>query len=282
MSAVIKTTVFIWLGSLAAGLGLKGFLIPNQFIDGGITGISMLISHVSGLPLAGFIILINIPFLFLAYQQLGKNLMFNSLIAIITLSIVLWLIPFPIITTDKLLVASFGGFFLGLGIGLAVRGGAVLDGTEILAIYASKNTGLTIGDIILILNILIFSVAAYLLSIETSLYAILTYLVASRTLDFVIEGFEEYLGVTIISEKSEEIRKMIVYELGHGVTVYKGTRGFETSKSIDIIFTVITRLEVSRLQNAIQSIDSKAFIIMHSIKDTRGGMIKKRAQPSSY
>lgn len=171
-------------------------------------------------------------------------------------------------------------FFLGLGIGLAVRGGAVLDGTEILAIYISKKTSLTIGDIILVFNILIFAVAAYLLTMEIALYAILTYLVASKTLDFVLEGFEEYLGVIIISEQSETIRQMIIHELGNGVTIYKGMKGYEASKSVNIIFTVITRLEISRLQNEIEKIDPKAFVIMHSIKDTRGGMIRKRPHKS--
>ena len=182
-------------------------------------------------------------------------------------------------THDKLLVAVFGGFFLGLGIGLTVRGGAVLDGTEVLALALSRKLRTTAGDIIMMINILIFSSAAYFLSVETALYSMITYLAASRTLDFVIEGIEEYTGVTIISTHHEELRLMITQKLGRGVTVYQGRRGFGkhgTTSEMDIIFTVITRLEVSKLSSEIEKIDPNAFVVMHSIKDTRGGMIKKR------
>ena len=174
----------------------------------------------------------------------------------------------------------FGGFFLGAGIGLAMRGGGVIDGTEVMAIYFSKKTGLTIGDIILIVNIIIFSFAAWLLSFETALYSILTYLSASKTVDFIIEGIEEYTGVTIISAKNEELRIMITEKLGRGVTVYKGTRGYgktgEKKGEIDILYSVITRLEVARLNTEIEKIDPAAFVIMNRVKDTKGGMIKKR------
>jgi uncharacterized membrane-anchored protein YitT (DUF2179 family) len=189
-------------------------------------------------------------------------------------------VHFPILTSDKLLVAVFGGTFLGAGIGFAMRGGGVLDGTEVLALFLSRKTGLTIGDIILAINILIFLVAAWLLSIETALYSILTYLSATKTIDFIIEGIEEYMGVTIISAKSEELRVMIIEKLGRGVTLYAGKRGFgkhgDALASIDIVYTVITRLEIAKLNAEIERIDPNAFVIMSSIKDTKGGMIKKR------
>jgi len=189
-------------------------------------------------------------------------------------------IPYPIITSDKLLVSVFGGFFLGAGIGFAVRGGAVLDGTEVLAIYLTKKTGLTMGDIILVFNILIFSVAAYLLSIETALYSILTYMAAAKTVDFVVEGVEEYIGVTIISAHSDEIRLMVTEKMGRGVTIYSGKRGYgkrgENLNEIDIVYSVVTRLEISKLQVEIEKIDPNAFIVMNSVKDTKGGIIKKR------
>ena len=200
--------------------------------------------------------------------------------AIILLALAVYLIPHPVITTDKLLIAVFGGFFLGLGIGLAIRGGSVIDGTEILAVYINRKTPLTIGDVILIFNVIIFSFAVYVFSVEIALYAILTYLAASKTVDFVVDGIEEYMGVTIISEKSEEVRLAIIENMGRGCTVYNGKRGFakrgEPLKNIDIVYTLITRLEMTKLQTEVHKIDPEAFTIMQSIKDAKGGMIKKK------
>jgi uncharacterized membrane-anchored protein YitT (DUF2179 family) len=272
---------FVLLGVVSAGFGLKGFLLPNQFVDGGATGISLLINQTTGISLSLLLILVNIPFMVLGYTQIGKSFGVKTIIAILCLATTVAFVPYPVVTADKLLVSVFGGFFLGMGIGLAVRGGAVLDGTETLAIYISRRTHLTIGDVILLFNILIFSVAAYLLGIETALYAILTYLAASKTVDFVIEGIEEYTGVTIISPKHDEIRNMIIVKLGRGVTMYKGSGGFGKGgmkfHDQQILFTVITRLEISRLQTELDAIDPNAFVVMHSIRDTRGGMIKKRS-----
>lgn len=268
------------MGVLSAGFGLKGFLLPNEFIDGGAVGISLLISEVTGIPLSLLLILVNIPFVILGFRTVGVDFAIKTAVGIIALSIAVETIPYPQITHDKLLVAVFGGFFLGGGIGLAMRGGGVIDGTEVLALNLSKRSGLSIGDLILIFNIIIFSVAAWLLSIETALYSILTYLAASKTVDFIIEGIEEYTGVTIISPKSEDIRQMIINDIGRGVTIYKGERGFGSTghrdNEIDIVFTVITRLELSNLKAEIEKIDPNAFILMHSINDTKGGMIKKR------
>jgi uncharacterized membrane-anchored protein YitT (DUF2179 family) len=268
------------LGLLSAGFGLKGFLLPTAFIDGGATGISLLINETTGLPLPILLIVVNFPFIVMAYIQLGTEFVLKTTFAIIGLSLAVAFIPYPVVTTDKILVAVFGGFFLGMGIGLAVRGGGVLDGTEVMAIYFTRRTSLTIGDIILIINILIFSVAAWLLGIETAMYSVLTYLAASKTVDFIIEGIEEYTGVTIISPKCKEIALVITDQLGRGITVYKGARGYgkrgHNTSEMDVLFTVITRLEVSRLQTEIAAIDPHAFVVMHSIKDTKGGMIKKR------
>ena len=267
------------LGALSAGFGLRGFLLPNEFIDGGVTGISLIISELTHVPLSVLLISVNLPFIILGYSQIGKEFAIKSILAIIGLAIAVHVIPYPLVTTDKLLVAAFGGFFLGAGIGLSIRGGAVLDGTEVLAIFLSRKTGLKIGDIILIFNILIFSAGAYFMTVEIALYAILTYVVASKTVDFIIHGVEEYTGVTIVSPKSEEIRIMIVGKLGRGVTLYQGKGGFEKNgedlESYNILFTVLTRLEVAKLESEVSIIDPKAFIIMNSIKDTRGGMIKR-------
>jgi len=281
MKKNIKDSLFIIIGVVSAGFGLKGFLLPNEFIDGGAMGISLLISETTHVSLSILIVAVNLPFLILGYSQIGKAFAVKSIIAIILLAIVVHFVPYPLVTSDKLLISVFGGFFLGGGIGMAIRGGSVIDGTEVLAIFLSKRTGLTIGDIILILNIIIFSFGAYILSVTVALYAILTYLAASKTVNFIIEGIEEYTGITIISENSDEIRLMITEKLGRGVTLYVGKGGYgkkgETSKQIDIIYTVITRLEIARLRNEIELIDPHAFITMNSLKDTKGGMIKKRS-----
>ncbi|MGV3641265.1 MAG: YitT family protein [Adhaeribacter sp.] len=276
----LRNTLFIAVGITLAGFGLESFLLPNKFIDGGVTGISLLVSSVTGLPLPMLIVVLNLPFFLLGLNQVNRNFAFKTLFSVIGLALVLAFVRFPILTSDKLLVAVFGGTFLGAGIGFAMRGGGVLDGTEVLALFLSRKTRQTIGDIILLINILIFSVAAWLLSIETALYSILTYLAATKTIDFIIEGIEEYMGVTIISAKSEELRLMIVEKLGRGVTLYEGKRGFgkrgDNLTPIDIVYTVITRLEIAKLNAEIERIDPNAFVVMSSIKDTKGGMIKKR------
>ena len=277
---LLKDILLIAMGIGSAAFGLESFLLPNSFIDGGATGISLLISETSHIPLYYLLVLINIPFMFLGYKIIGKAFAIKTALAITGLAICVAAIHFPEVTHDKLLVSVFGGFFLGVGIGLSVRGGAVIDGTEVLAIYLSRKLGTTIGDIIIIINIGVFSTAAYLLSVETALYSMITYLVASRALDFVIEGIEEYTGVTIISSHSEEIREMITNKLGRGLTVYKGKRGYGShgeKKDIDIVYTVITRLELNKMNIEIQKIDPNAFVVMNSVKDTKGGMIKKRA-----
>jgi uncharacterized membrane-anchored protein YitT (DUF2179 family) len=276
----VKNAVFILIGIFSAAFGLKSFLLPNNFIDGGATGISLLLSRILHINLPSIIVLVNIPFILLGYRQIGNAFTIRTLLGIIGLAICLAVVDYPAVTNDKLLVAVFGGFFLGAGIGFAIRGGGVLDGTEVLAIYVSRKTGSTIGDVIMVVNVIIFSTAVYFLGLETALYSMLTYLSASKTVDFLIEGIEEYLGVTIISRKNDEIRQTIIDKLGRGVTVYKGTGGFGkrgyVGQDTEILFTVVTRLEISRLRAEIEKIDADAFVVMYSIKDTKGGMIKKR------
>lgn len=267
------------LGVVSAGFGLKGFLIPNNFVDGGAMGISLLVNHQTSLSLSVLIILVNLPFLLLGMRQISVSFGIRSLIAIALLAVVVAVIPYPMVTDDKLLVAIFGGFFLGVGIGFAIRGGGVIDGTEVLAIYLNRKSSLSVGDFILMFNIIIFSGAAYLISVEVALYSILTYLSASKTVDFILEGIEEFTGVTIISARSQLIMDMIQNKLRRGLTIYTGKKGFGkrgiSSNTTDIIFTVITRLEVNRLTSEVEKIDRNAFIVMQSIKDTRGGMVKK-------
>lgn len=276
----IKDTFLITIGICSASFGLKAFLLTNHFIDGGATGISLLLSALTGIPLYVLVICVNIPFVILAYNVIGKQFAYKTALAITGLSIVLATVSFPTITNDNTLVAIFGGFFLGAGIGFAIRGGAVIDGTEVLAIFLSKKLSTTIGDIIIIINVMIFAAAAYFLSLETAMYSFITYLTASKTLDFIVEGIEEYIGVTIISSQSEQVRQMIIHTMGRGVTVYSGKRGYgkrgETNE-VDIIYTVITRLELNKLNKEIEKIEPDAFVVMNSVKDTKGGMIKKRS-----
>lgn len=274
-----KDIFLLVAGIFTAAFGLESFLLPNEFIDGGATGIALLIASTTKIPLGLGILLVNIPFIALGYNILGRRFAIKIAFAILGLAIVISTITFPVITHDKLLVGVFGGFFLGAGIGLSIRGGGVLDGTEVLAIYMSKRFNATIGDIIIVINVLIFCTAAYFLSVDTALYSMITYLAASKTLDFIIVGIEEYIGVTIISMHNEEIRQRITEELGRGVTVYKGRRGFGKkghTEEMDILYCVITRLEISSLNDEISKIDPDAFVIMSSIKDTKGGMVKKR------
>ncbi len=275
----IKDLVLIGLGVFSAAFGFKGFLLSNHFIDGGATGISLLCSILTGLPLFVFIITLNIPFIIMGYRILGKQFAIKSSLAIVALAVVLATVHFPEVTQDPLLVAIFGGLFLGAGIGFSVRGGAVIDGTEVLAIFLSRKSGMTIGDIVAVINVFIFSVAAYFLGIEIALYSMITYYAASKTLDFLIEGVEEYIGVTIVSPHADEIREMIIQKMGRGVTIFQGKRGFGKSgktTDVDIIYTVITRLEINKLNTELAKITSNAFVVMNSVKDTSGGMIKKR------
>ncbi len=275
----LRSFFLIVIGIFSASFGFKGFLLTNKFIDGGATGISLLISALTDIPLHYLIILVNIPFVILAFKTVNTVFAIKTILAITGLSLCLAFVKFPNMTNDNLLVAVFGGFFLGAGIGFSIRGGAVIDGTEVLAIFLSKKLGTTIGDIIIIINVVIFSAAAYFLGMEIAMYSMITYLAASKTLDFLVEGIDEYIGVTIVSSKCEEIKSMIYYKLGRGVTVYKGKKGIGkrgVKEDNDIIFTVITRLEVSKLKTELEKIAPNAFVVMHSVKDTKGGMIKKR------
>jgi uncharacterized membrane-anchored protein YitT (DUF2179 family) len=280
MLQTTRSAAFIILGIFSAGFGLKSFLLPNNFIDGGATGISLLLSGIFHFPLPIIIILVNIPFILLGYRQIGYVFTMRTVLSIIGLAICLALVNYPPVTNDKLLVAVFGGFFLAQVSGLPSGVVVYWMARRCWQFSSAAKQVFTIGDIILVINILIFSSAVYFLDLETALYSMLTYLSASRTVDFLIEGIEEYLGVTIISRKNDEIRKMIVEVIGRGVTIYKGIGGVgkrgPVNQEMDIVFTVVTRLEISRLRSEIEKIDDDAFVVMHSIKDTKGGMIKKR------
>jgi uncharacterized membrane-anchored protein YitT (DUF2179 family) len=277
----LRSILYLVAGVFSAALALEAFILPSGLFDGGVTGISLLAARFIPLPLSVFLVGLNLPFIWLGYKQLGKDFAIRALLAILALAVVIEVVHFPVVTQDKMLIAVFGGFFLGAGIGLAMRGGGVLDGTEILAVYLSRKASLSVGDFVLVLNILIFIIVAVVLDVPTALYSILTYLAASKTIEFVVNGIEEYTGVTIISEHSDAIRRALTERLGRGVTVYAGHRGYgsrgEQPSPIDIVFTVVTRLEVSQVTDEVNHIDPRAFIIMHSVNDAKGGMVKKRA-----
>lgn len=273
----LKNALFIATGILSAGMGLHGFLLSSRFIDGGVTGVSMLLAKVLGLPLSALILVINLPFIALGYHQIGRDFAIRSAAAIVGLSACLATIHYPDVTPDKLLTAVFGGFFIGAGMGLAMRGGAVLDGTDIAALLISKRSHLfRVGDVILGLNIVIFLTAAFFLGVDSALYSILTYVAASKTLDFLLHGIEEYTAITIVSERSDPIRQAITGVLGRGVTVYKG-RGGMTGADQDILFCVVTRLEIGKVMDIAQKIDPSAFIVVHPLADAKGGVLKKTA-----
>ncbi len=274
----IKSMMLILIGVLSASFGLEAFLIPNGFIDGGVTGISMLLAKVTPINLPYWIVIINIPFIIMGAIRVNRRFAILSIIAISILALALSYVEYPVITEDKLLISIFGGFFLGLGIGFAVRGSSVIDGTEILALSISRVTFLSVGDTILVLNIIIFSFAGVLLGIETALYSLLTYFVASKTVDFVIHGIEEYYGLTIVSDMHTEIKEMLIDELNKSVTLYnaRGGKSTDPTKNLEVVYTIVTRLEVNRVVRKILEIDSKAFIAEHIMGEVHGGVVKRK------
>jgi uncharacterized membrane-anchored protein YitT (DUF2179 family) len=273
----LLNALLIALGILAAAFGLEGFLLSSNFIDGGVTGVSMLLAKVSPWPLSVWLPLVNAPFVVIGYRQMGRAFAIRSALAIAGLSVALATIHFPDVTPDRLLTAVFGGFFIGAGIGLAVRGGAVLDGTEIAALLISKRSSLMkVGDVILAFNIVLFLAAMSLLGVEPALYSILTYITAARTLDFVIYGLEQYTAITIVSARSASIRERIVGELERGVTVYKGFGGMSGAEQ-EILYCVVTRLEIGKVKTIVRAVDPHAFVVSHPLADAEGGVVKRAA-----
>ncbi len=281
LSNFFEDAILILLGVTLSGFALKGFLVPNKFFDGGVTGISLLIHELYHFDLAYVILIVNLPFIIFAIFIVNWNYALKTFLCIILLSAFFAYVPYPIITSDKLLVAIFGGFFLGAGIGLIMRAGSALDGIEILALYTVRRSSFTISEIIMAINIVIFLVAALSFGMEIALYSMLTYFTATKTIDYVVEGIEAYIGVTIISGKSEIIKDRLVNEMGRGITIYKGERGylpgqFGLHADCDIIFTIITRLEIRKLKNLIEEVDPNSFVFANVIKEAAGGIIKRR------
>ncbi|PPK86238.1 uncharacterized membrane-anchored protein YitT (DUF2179 family) [Neolewinella xylanilytica] len=277
--SLIGDSFLIVLGVGCAAFGLEGLLLPNNFIDGGVTGICLLVRQITGIPLSVLLLVINFPFLYLADQVIGRKFAIKTAASILLLALCIAFIHFPELTEDKLLVAVFGGFFIGTGIGLSMRGGSVLDGTEVLAIFLSRKLGVKVSDWVIMINVVIFCTAALLLSVEQALYSVLTYFVASKALDFIVDGVEEYTGVFVISADNERIRDALITRVGCGVTQLHGQGGFGPSPAVPnqrVLYVVITRLEIHKLLKVVHGIDENAFVTMNSINDVHGGMVKRR------
>jgi uncharacterized membrane-anchored protein YitT (DUF2179 family) len=268
--------LLIGLGILSASMGLKGFLLSSNFIDGGVTGISMLLAKTTGLSLSVLLPLVNLPFIAVGYRQMGRAFAVRSVVGIAGLAVCLATIPFPDVTPDLVLTSVFGGFFIGAGIGFAVRGGAVLDGTEIAALLISKRADLLrVGDVILGFNVALFLIAMSVLGVDAALYSILTYVAAAKTLDFVLYGIDEYTAITVMSDLNAAICERITGDLGRGVTMYKGYGGMRGTEQ-DILYCVVTRLEIGKVRAIVRDLDAGAFVVFHPLAGAEGGMVKTR------
>jgi len=273
---IAKRILMIVLGAMLMAVGLELFLIPNLLLDGGIVGISIILSHLTGVELGLFIFLLNIPFFYLGYKQIGKTFALSTMLGITVLSVSTYLLhPVERFTSDLLLATVFGGIVLGIGIGLVIRYGGSLDGTEILAILFNKTTPLSVGEIIMFFNLIIFTIAGFVFTWEQAMYSVLAYFIAFKTIDIVIEGFDESKSVYIISDYVDEVGQAIMDRLGRGVTYLHG-EGAYTGDNKKIIFTVITRLEEAKLKTIVEDIDIHAFLAIGNIAEVRGGRFKKR------
>ena len=273
----VTSCIYMILGVISATIGLKAFLLSNNFLDGGAMGVSLLINILTDFDLSLLILMINLPFIIIGYRQISWQFAIRSTISIILLSVLVHFVELPSITSDKLLIAIFGGVFLGAGIGFSIRGGSVIDGTEVMAIYVSRRGGITVGNFIAIFNVALFIIAAFLINVETAMYSMLTYVAASKSVDFIINGIEEYIGVTIVSPQNADIRHMITDQLHRGVTVYRAAGGYQSAhdENRKVLFCVVTRLEVTKLLSEIEKIDPTAFVVQHSIREIKGGVLKK-------
>lgn len=277
----IKNLLMIIAGTALAVLAMKGFMIPNRFLDGGITGISILLHEIFHFNISILVIILNVVFVYLGYKRIGKTFAVQTTIAILLLATGLLFIEVNAFTNDKFLIAAFGGIMIGTGVGLVIRGGGVIDGAEVIAVFTGRKTGFSNSEIIMLINTIIFAVAALQFGIETAMYSIITYFTATRATNYVVDGIEEFTAMNIISSQQEAVKSLLVNDFGKGITVYKGERGylpgsFGVKTQSDIIVTIITRLEIKQLHDAIMEIDPNAFIYVQSIKEASGGILKAK------
>ena len=277
-----KNLFQIIVGTSLAVLAMKGFMIPNRFLDGGVTSISIILHEVFKINIGFFIIILNAIFIYIGYKKIGKTFAMQTMIKIILFSLGLIFVQIKPITNDKLLIAIFGGILIGTGSGLVIRGGGLLDGFEVITVFTQRRTGLSNSEITTLFNIIIFGFAIIFFGIETSMYSIITYFTATRATDYVVDGIEEFTAVNIISSKSEEIKSFLVNELGKGITVYKGEKGYlpnsyDIKTDAEIIVTIVTRLEIKQIHDAVINIDENAFVYVHIIKEATGGILKDKS-----
>ncbi|HSJ67507.1 MAG TPA: YitT family protein [Anditalea sp.] len=276
----ISSIIYTLAGVSCAVVALRGFMIPNHFLDGGVTGISILIEEVFHIHISLLLVVFNLPFLYIGYKKIGKNFAVKALFAVLLLALLMSFVEVPTFTNDKVLIAIFGGILIGLGIGLVIRGGGVIDGLEVIADYTNKNSAFTSTEVILLVNSLLMFGVAWEFGLETAMYSILTYYTAMKTSDYVVDGFEEFTALTIISKEHEKVKSVIVKDFGKAISVYKGERGylpgaFDIKDDCDIVLTIVTRLEVHRIKQTITKIDPKAFFYIQSIKEVKGGIGKQ-------
>ncbi|WP_064093908.1 YitT family protein [Rossellomorea aquimaris] len=275
LKQVVKRAILITIGAIIMAVGLEIFLVPNHVIDGGIVGISIILSHLTGFKLGLFIFVLNIPFFFIGYKQIGKTFAFSTLYGIIVLSVsTTFLHPVPAFTQDILLASLFGGIVLGIGVGLVIRYGGSLDGTEILAILSSKKLPFSVGEIIMFVNLFILASAGFVFSWDRAMYSLLAYYLAFKVIDITIKGLDESKSVWIISENYNEIGDALLHRLGRGVTYLNGEGAFSGDDK-KVIFCVITRLEEAKLKDIVTEHDSSAFLAIADIAEVRGGRFKK-------
>ena len=267
----------IFVGIVLTSLGLKAFLLPNGFLDGGVTGIALLVRTQVDIKMSFLLVAFSIPFLILGFFTVSKRIVIKSIISILGVALFIHFENFQTITNDKLLISIFGGLLVGSGIGIAIRNGSVLDGSEILGIYLNDKFGLSIGKIVLLFNIILFTVTAFVETIEIALYSILTYIIAAKVTDTVIEGFEDFIGLTIVSKKNDIIKKAILEELGVGLTIYKGSSGYGNNGKVedfDIIHSIINRIDIKKMHRLVNTIDENAFIIEFDVNTIKGGVLR--------
>jgi len=277
----LKSLFFIVLGAFFGTVAIQGFMLPKHFLDGGVTGISILIHEIFHINILIPLIGLNIPFVLIGYFKIGKMFAARAFLAVLLLALFMSFLHIPAITEDNILIAVFGGFFMGLGIGFVIRGGGVIDGLEVVAEYTNERAALSAWEIILLINGVIFLLAAYNLGLDKAMYSMLTYFTAIHISNYVVDGFEGYTALTIVSAKSEDVKSLIVNDFNKAISVYKGERGylpgsFEVKHNCDILVTVVTRLEIHNLKKAIYEVDESAFIYVHSLKEVGGGVVKSR------
>ncbi|MFP3388161.1 YitT family protein [Brevibacillus sp. SIMBA_076] len=273
---ILMRTLAIMIGAVLVAVGLEIFLVPNNIIDGGVTGLSIMLSHLTGLKLGLFLFILNLPFLIIGYSQIGKTFAISTLFGVAVMSIGTALLhDVPSLTEDLLLSAVFGGIIVGIGVGLVIRAGGSLDGTEIVAILLTKKSPFSVGEVVMFFNLFILGSAGFIFGWDRAMYSLIAYYIAYKMIDLTMVGLEQSRSVYIISEQPDEIGDALAAQLGRGITYLSGEGGY-SGEAKKVIFCVITRLEEVKLKSIVEEIDSAAFLAIGHIHDVSGGRFKKK------